>query len=404
MDSDTTGTTAPPTKHPDFWFHDGSIIFSVQNTLFRVHQTVLSNHSEFFAGLFTVPQPSGEAVIDGCHVVPLYDKVDDVIDLLKAVYDPSHFDNLPPEAELDSLLDFISGILRLSTKYVFQSLRRRCISLLSSKLPTSFAAYKMKAALRTYEPIKSDAIMRVIHLAYENHVLQILPYAYYCVARMGGRRILTRKEGDIDWETKSKCLVGRDCLRLAVMKMSHSFLFNFRRSPQCRSPLCAYARGPYAEWHVLEAEDPLDPLGQYTSWHELHVCREQKVWNKLPSFFGMSTWNELKSTMRFYFWIMEIFFTSGSRVPLATARPINVTLSRQPPRLLPLNVSHILPTLLTPNSDASSPVNQYRLASSIPMSSITIAHALARFSLGEQSIPVSESAIAAVTSPNAWSP
>ena len=91
MDSDTTGTTAPPTHHPDFWFHDGSIILSVKNTLLRVHQTVLSNHSEFFVGLFTLPQPSGEAIIDGCHVVPLYDdKVGDVVDLLRAVYDPSY--------------------------------------------------------------------------------------------------------------------------------------------------------------------------------------------------------------------------------------------------------------------------------------------------------------------------
>ena len=91
MDSDTTGMIAPLTQHPEFWFHDGSIIFSVQHTLFRVHQTVLSNHSEVFAGLFTLPQPSGEALIDGCHIVPLYDdKVEDVVDLLKAVYDPSY--------------------------------------------------------------------------------------------------------------------------------------------------------------------------------------------------------------------------------------------------------------------------------------------------------------------------
>jgi len=63
--------------------------------LFRVHQTILSNHSEFFAGLFTVPQPSGEAVIDGCHVIPFYDdKVEDVVDLLKAVYDPSYVPTL----------------------------------------------------------------------------------------------------------------------------------------------------------------------------------------------------------------------------------------------------------------------------------------------------------------------
>ena len=90
MDSNTSGTIAPPAQHPDFWFYDGSIILSVQNTLFRVHQTVLSKYSEYFAGLFMVPQPPGEALIHGCHVVELYDKVEDVVDLLKAVYEPTY--------------------------------------------------------------------------------------------------------------------------------------------------------------------------------------------------------------------------------------------------------------------------------------------------------------------------
>ncbi|KIK02834.1 hypothetical protein K443DRAFT_96264 [Laccaria amethystina LaAM-08-1] len=307
MDSDTSGRMAPPTQHPDFWFHDRSIILSVQSTLFRVHQTVLSNHSEFFAGLFTLLQPSGEAVIDGCHVVPLYNKVKDVVDLLNAIYYSSHFNNLPPHSDLGTLVDFISGILRLSTKYVFHSLRRRCIFLLLSKFPTSFAAYDMKVASRTHERFSSDSIMRVIHLARENDVLQILPYAYYRVARVAGRRILKHKQSDIDWKIKAMCLVGGNRLRLATMKMSHSFLFNFRPSPLCQFRRCAHARGPHAEWRLLEDKKHLRPLRKYTRWHYINVCPNcvaycqlqhsngRKVWDKLPGFFGLRTWDELKS-------------------------------------------------------------------------------------------------------------
>ncbi|KAF8054778.1 hypothetical protein FPV67DRAFT_1050376 [Lyophyllum atratum] len=36
-------------KHPVFWFTDGSIIFSVENRAFKVHKTLLSRHSKFFA-------------------------------------------------------------------------------------------------------------------------------------------------------------------------------------------------------------------------------------------------------------------------------------------------------------------------------------------------------------------
>ena len=222
---------------------------------------------------------------------------------------PSHFDNLPPEAELDPLLDFISGILRLSTKYVIRSLRHRCISLLSSKFPTSFKAYNSKVASNTHERFKSDSVMRVVNLARETDVLQILPYAYYCVARVSCRRMLRHKETDIDWQTKATCLVGRERLRWAEMSLSHSFLLVFHRSPQCQSPLCAHARGPHAEWHVIEAAKSPNPLRQYTRWHQLNVCVDcvaycqlqhangrKEVWDKLPDFFEMPTWDELKST------------------------------------------------------------------------------------------------------------
>lgn len=78
-----------PTKHEQFWFHDGSVILQVESKLFRVHQTILANHSEVFAGLFEVPQPPGENMLEGCHIVELHDKEQDFVDLLHAVYNPS---------------------------------------------------------------------------------------------------------------------------------------------------------------------------------------------------------------------------------------------------------------------------------------------------------------------------
>lgn len=75
-------------RHHKFWLYDGSIVLHVQNTLFRVHQTILANHSEVFADLFTVPQPDGERTIDGCPVVDLFDDEKNFVDLLNAVYTP----------------------------------------------------------------------------------------------------------------------------------------------------------------------------------------------------------------------------------------------------------------------------------------------------------------------------
>ena len=85
------------TRHPDFWLYDGSIVLNVQNTLFRVHQTILAKHSEVFADLFTLPQPlpagSGEddeGVVEGCPVVEMHDCATDFADLLHAIYHPRY--------------------------------------------------------------------------------------------------------------------------------------------------------------------------------------------------------------------------------------------------------------------------------------------------------------------------
>jgi len=96
-------TSVEPTRHAEFWLHDGSIVLCVEDTLFRVHQTILANHSEIFADLFRLPQPPEKEAevaevkgdtemqkMDGCYVVHLYDNVDDFVDLLKAIYYPSY--------------------------------------------------------------------------------------------------------------------------------------------------------------------------------------------------------------------------------------------------------------------------------------------------------------------------
>lgn len=81
------------TRYEPFWFHDGSIVILVGSLMFRVHQTVLSTHSEVFAGLFSVPQPpsdvKGQEMIEGCHVVQLHDQTNDFVDLLNGIYNPS---------------------------------------------------------------------------------------------------------------------------------------------------------------------------------------------------------------------------------------------------------------------------------------------------------------------------
>ncbi|KAJ6625257.1 hypothetical protein B0H10DRAFT_2161887 [Mycena sp. CBHHK59/15] len=274
----------------DFWFHDGSIVLLVGSLMFRVHQTVLSTHSEVFAGLFIIPQPpataKGQEMIEGCHVVQLHDNPEDFIELLKGIYHPSHFETSP-----DELGDM------LSSKYLIVSLRQRCTSILKSRFPVTFADYNVMISNPHRKHYKSDDVMRVVLLAQECNVLEILPYAYYCVARMGLTRIVSAAETDISWKEKALCL----------MSLSHSFLFAFQPAPSCQTPQCGLARGPQKEWRVLEAARSPNPLKQFVRWQSLNVCREcivhaqaqhqagrEEVWLHLPVIFELPAWDELR--------------------------------------------------------------------------------------------------------------
>ena len=85
---DALNSVPASTRHPTFWFDDGSIIICVQDTAFKVHRSQLARHSEIFADLFSLPQPPDSPNLEGCPIVHLPDRKSDFVDLLKALYDP----------------------------------------------------------------------------------------------------------------------------------------------------------------------------------------------------------------------------------------------------------------------------------------------------------------------------
>lgn len=87
-------------RHPALWLEDGSVICRVEDTLFCVHMSVLARHSLCFRDMFAVPQPTtgladtlvleGAGMRSGAQRIPvitLFDKAEDVGNLIKALYD-----------------------------------------------------------------------------------------------------------------------------------------------------------------------------------------------------------------------------------------------------------------------------------------------------------------------------
>jgi len=75
------------TRSTDIYFDDGNIILVAGNIAFRVHRGQLARHSEVFRDLLLLPQPAGAEVFDESPVVRLTDTSDDVLMLLRALYD-----------------------------------------------------------------------------------------------------------------------------------------------------------------------------------------------------------------------------------------------------------------------------------------------------------------------------
>lgn len=76
--------------HSSIWFADGNIILvAAGSAAFKVHrgQLRVKRHSEVFHDLFSVPQPSGQSLLDGCFLVDLHGCRSDVFYLLIALYD-----------------------------------------------------------------------------------------------------------------------------------------------------------------------------------------------------------------------------------------------------------------------------------------------------------------------------
>ncbi|TFK40000.1 hypothetical protein BDQ12DRAFT_591806, partial [Crucibulum laeve] len=227
-------------RHADLWFEDGSVICRADRTLFRVHISQLARHSVFFRDMFSMPQPDSESSqIDTLEssafeggvqydtrripVVYLHDTAEDVGNLLTALYDGPNFRNNDQD-------DFrvASGILRLSTKYIIDSLRAKALAHLSIAWPLSLKAWDMREDLARSHELDSTSSgthlyphpFSVIRLAREVNAPSLLPSAFYDLSRCSFTQIFEPCEDDPQYQSDQAlpCLSVQDMQRLCLGK------------------------------------------------------------------------------------------------------------------------------------------------------------------------------------------
>ena len=81
-------------QHPTFWYFDGSVIIEVENTKFKLHQSMLEKRSAYFASLFQVsPKVELDEQRSNAHI-PAYrisdTTVNDFAALLTLIEEPMY--------------------------------------------------------------------------------------------------------------------------------------------------------------------------------------------------------------------------------------------------------------------------------------------------------------------------
>ena len=84
-----SNSTGDPRKRSEYWFQDGNVVLQAEDTLFRIHRSIISRQSQIFEDMFSMPQvPSQEdELIEGCPVVQLSDTAEDMGNIISLLYD-----------------------------------------------------------------------------------------------------------------------------------------------------------------------------------------------------------------------------------------------------------------------------------------------------------------------------
>lgn len=216
----------------------------------------------------------------------------------------SYFDKLPHDAELPTLIQFVSGILRISTKYDIVVLRDKCISRLRRIFPSSLSDCDI--LLSSKYSYNASSIVRAIPLARETNIPEILPWAFYVSTTIPNDTLLN--DTVLSWQDKALCLAGKEKLWEQQKALTHRFLFEFTRGIGCQLP-CQSRLPPLMSWrHMEDLRAVAHPLEPFDDWDSFKVCPKcidhaklqhrrgrDRVWEDLPCIFRLGKWDELKA-------------------------------------------------------------------------------------------------------------
>ncbi|KAF8143254.1 hypothetical protein K438DRAFT_1633956 [Mycena galopus ATCC 62051] len=312
----STTQDLPSAASGGIWFKDGTLVIQAGTSSFRVYGGILADRSPVFHDMLGFPQPEDAPTVEGCPVVRLSDAENDVRSFLKALFDYEFF--LPYPAKTDFAT--MAGIIRLSSKYQVESLRKRALVHLSSAFPSDPTEFSQSRSSWTVE---GREWIRVILFARELSLDWILPLALYRASALctSAEVINGIDVDDIHLELTSTdklmCIEQSISLAKSASKSMIDFLWEPVIIPGCRGTneegrwRCTNSRflsRKTVEGWRAGGTFPL-ALWMPDDWARLDVCAScmsamrtahqealDTFWGGLPQRFGFPGWSELEKT------------------------------------------------------------------------------------------------------------
>ncbi|KAI5896125.1 uncharacterized protein SCHCODRAFT_02676049 [Schizophyllum commune H4-8] len=308
---ETDPSTCPPQQHEKHWYDDGSVVLHVEDTLFRVHRSILAKHSEIFRDAFALPAPVEAEEHDGFPLVRLRgDRIQGWNELLDALYDSfTYFDTLN-SLDLDAKLTAAMSLLRVSTKYRIDYCRAKCLAILSQHFVSS-PTYEPAAQLPSF-----GQACDMVKMARETNAMSLLPCALLMVACAEDHSAIY----STDLPLFDKISVYH--ARLELIRLQRECMFPFvqniwRPNRTCErnysGTVCAallqdessrYAAAPEAMYFFVD-DASFWPTDKTRAKPPCKSCRaivlrelaqgRQKIWEQLPELFHLGkNWDELR--------------------------------------------------------------------------------------------------------------
>jgi hypothetical protein len=213
-------------------------------------------------------------------------------------------------------MEVVATYLRLGTKYQMEEFRTQAVKRLSYEFP---ATLEELDHMKTYSRIDecasyADEHFTVINLARSYNLPRVLPWAFAAACELlSVEEILRQTDSAQPYllrEDQQTCLVGWQ--KLLRKQRVTTFSWLTAGNPGCSKMSCKMARHTVLidellpSGNVVPFKPECHPLAEWeeewekglcascvTVGRDKHRCGRQKLWDALPSMFGLPEWAEL---------------------------------------------------------------------------------------------------------------